>query len=315
MTTDAEQSTTRLLRLVTAHGGAVATVSRRAASLRTLEVGGLALVEPTSSVAGLPGMAGAVLAPWPNRVDGGTWWYAGRKLQLRVTEPELGNAIHGLLTETEFEIGTVGPGFAELRAVIEPQPGYPFLLAVVVRYRLHADGISARVEIRNRSAQRAPVAVGAHPYLRLGDEPPEALLVTIDADRRWPLDARNLPGVPRDVRGTPDDPRAPHPLASSPTHALYQRSAPARGDLVHSLRAADGRSVELHAEATLPWTQWYVAPDLMTDEGPRRALAIEPMSAPPNALRTGLGLCHLEPGETRRWNWRIRLRQPASRTR
>ena len=303
------------LRLVDADDDTVATVSTRAASLRSLEVGGVALIEPTCYAADLPGMSGAVLAPWPNRVEDATWWHEGQRLQLQVNEPDSGSAIHGLLTQTDFEVHEAGTAFVALRTDLDPQPGYPFSLEVTVRYRLGSAGLSAQIEVGNRSQRPAPVAVGVHPYLRLGEVPLGDLHVSIDADRVWPLDARNLPTTWRNVRGTDEDPRLPHRVSAAPEHVLYQRSELNQRDIVHSLSADDGRAVELRADAALLWTQWYVEPALMTDDGPRRALAIEPMSAPPNALRSGADLCHIPPAEHRTWSWSIRLRQPASRAR
>src|SRR5205823_5026812 len=37
---------------------------------------------------------GQVLAPWPNRLDDGSYEFAGTRHQLPLTEPEHGNAIH-----------------------------------------------------------------------------------------------------------------------------------------------------------------------------------------------------------------------------
>jgi aldose 1-epimerase len=301
------------LRITGEDGEATATISTRAASLRTLEVGGLALVEPTSQMTDLSGMAGAVMAPWPNRVEDAAWWYEGQRLQLPANEPELSNAIHGLLTQNDFEVRRRGIDFVQLTTEIDPQPGYPFALEVDVRYRVHRDGLNARIEVTNRSARVAPVAVGVHPYLRLGDVPLDRLHVSIDADRVWQLDQRNLPSTSREVRGTDEDPWEPHLVAAGPEHALYRRSHVVGRALVHALSANDGLAVELWAESRLPWTQLYVAPDLMTDEGPRRAVAIEPMSAPPNALRSGVDLHYLPRDGRRAWRWAIRLRQPESR--
>src|SRR5207244_9609778 len=43
-----------------------------------------------------PAGAGQLLAPWPNRVDGGRYVFGGTEYQLALTEPARGNAIHGL---------------------------------------------------------------------------------------------------------------------------------------------------------------------------------------------------------------------------
>jgi aldose 1-epimerase len=44
----------------------------------------------------------------------------------------------------------------------------------------------------------------------------------------------------------------------------------------------------------------------------RRALAIEPMTCPPNAFRTGDGVIRLEPGESVSLRWGLGHRIPAS---
>ena len=43
-----------------------------------------------------PAGAGQLLAPWPNRVDGGRYEFGGTAYQLDLSEPAHGNAIHGL---------------------------------------------------------------------------------------------------------------------------------------------------------------------------------------------------------------------------
>jgi aldose 1-epimerase len=40
--------------------------------------------------------AGQLLAPWPNRIDGGRYVFDGVEFQLALTEPANANAIHGL---------------------------------------------------------------------------------------------------------------------------------------------------------------------------------------------------------------------------
>jgi aldose 1-epimerase len=304
-----------MIELTERSGRATATVAERAASLRGLVVDGTELVEPTAHREAPPGMSGALLAPWPNRVEDATWRHEGRLLRLPVNEPELGHAIHGLLTETDFAVAETHPDRVVLVAAIAPSPGYPFALAVRVDYALAADGVDSTIELENTGAVAAPVAVGAHPYPRIGGWPADELVVALDADYEWPLDARHLPAGRRGILGTPRDVRRPHAVGAAAQHAVYERGAESGGRLVHTVAAADGRVVEVHACPELRWTQWYVEPALDTSAGPRRAVAIEPMSAPPNALRTGVGLRRLEPGERAEWSWGIRLRQPASRER
>jgi aldose 1-epimerase len=294
------------------HGGEVsAVVSERAAALRALRVGGRDLLEPTVMSDRPPGMAGAILAPWPNRVEGARWTHAGHELQLAVTEPELGHANHGLLLDTDFEALAAEPGSLLLGGQIGAQTGYPFSLEVRVQYRLHRLGIEVVIAVRNDGDATAPVAIGAHPYLRV---PAGEAELQVDADTAHTLDDAFIPRERFPVGGTWWDLRQRRAMEDAPSHATYEHAGPAR-ELVHSLTAPDGSVVEVRADADFRWTQLYVHDALAADDGPRRAVAIEPMTAPPNALRTGIGLRRLEPGESWRVGYGIRVGQPSSRAR
>ena len=49
-----------------------------------------------------PAGAGQLLAPWPNRIDGGHYAFDGADEYLALTEPARGNAIHGLTRWTAW---------------------------------------------------------------------------------------------------------------------------------------------------------------------------------------------------------------------
>lgn len=286
--------------------GVEAVVSSRAAALRLLRVDGIDLVEPTLHEHAPPGMSGAVLAPWPNRVEGATWWQAGREHRLEVTEPEFGHANHGLLATAEFEAVRIDDRTLELRATIADRPGYPFRLDVRTRYRLRRDGVQVRIGVRNRGSHVAPVALGAHPYVRVGDTVATLLRVRIDADTIYRLDGGHIPRGSFAVDGV-DDLRGGRPLPQVPRHATYAQLGRRRG-LRHALTAPDGRTVEVHADAAYRWTQLYVDEAFPGADGVRTAVAVEPMTAPPNALRSGTGLRWLRPGGEWMPGFTIRLR-------
>ena len=67
-------------------------------------------------------------------------------------------------------------------ADVVPAPGYPFELATAVRYQLTADGLLVSHSLTNMGSRPAPVAVGAHPFLRLGSVPTDELTLVINAD-------------------------------------------------------------------------------------------------------------------------------------
>ena len=73
-----------------------ATVTELGAGLRGLRFGDTYLVTSFDADELPPHGAGQLLTPWPNRVDGGRYSFDGEDHQLALSEPALGNAIHGL---------------------------------------------------------------------------------------------------------------------------------------------------------------------------------------------------------------------------
>lgn len=291
-----------LRRRFSADRSVMALVSRRAAALRLLQVDGIDLIEPTTATIDPPGMAGAILAPWPNRVDGASWWLNGHEQRLSATEPGFGHANHGLLVETDFTVREHQQDTVTLGASISMPDGYPFVLDITVAYRLCGDGIATTVTVRNLGETRAPVALGAHPYLRIGDVPTGQLRLHLHADHIWPLNGRHMPVGRRPYAGNIAD----VPISDSPRHATFESSDPGQS-IAHALTAPDGRRVTLTADPAYRFTQLWITDALASDDGPRQAIAIEPMTAPPNALRSGVGLRWVDVDALWTTRWGIRL--------
>ncbi|MCS5720350.1 aldose epimerase [Herbiconiux sp. CPCC 205763] len=306
MIADAVLAGLPLVRLTDGTGRVLAAVSPRAASLRSLTVRGLDIVEPFVTEPDAPGMAGATLVPWPNRVEDAIWWHNGHRHELAMTEPELGHANHGLLAGDDFAVLSRDETSATLGAEIRQPQGYPFDLDVAVGYVVTDSGITVTTSVENRGTEPAPVALGAHPYLRIGSASIDELVVSVQATHAYRLDDRHIPRERFAVAGTPWDLTVPRRIADSPAHATFEQES-AAGVLVHSLHEPNGDRVELWADDDYRFTQLYIARELPSDTGPRLAVAIEPMTAPPNALRTGEGLRWLAPDE--RWctSWGVRL--------
>jgi aldose 1-epimerase len=81
---------------IVAGGGYRATVTELGAGLRELLFRDQPLIAGYGADELPPGAAGQLLAPWPNRIDGGRYLFGGTDFQLALTEPEHSNAIHGL---------------------------------------------------------------------------------------------------------------------------------------------------------------------------------------------------------------------------
>jgi aldose 1-epimerase len=247
-----------------------AVITEVAAAIRHLSVDGVELTASYHDDVPPPFGCGIVLMPWPNRVRDGRWTHDGQTLQLDITEPGLGNALHGLLRNAPYALVERSECSIRLRAQVFPQAGYPFRLDTEVRYTLAPDGLRVTHTVRNVGSACAPVAIGAHPFLAIGDVPADELTLTVLADRHIDVDRQLIPIGVTWVAGTDWDLR-------------------------------DGRSV-----ATLGYVHVFVTREFPTEGGLVTAVAIEPMTAPANAFNSGEGLRWIQPGDCWSASWAIR---------
>ena len=292
------------------NAGARAEIGSLAAVLRSLSVDGIQLTEPVGTDVVAPMGCGMVLAPWPNRVRDGLWQLDGEPQQLDITEPPLHNASHGLLRNTGYRLLAETASSVTLGALIAPQHGWPFQLDTSVRYEVEPDGLTVTHSVVNLGERRAPWAVGAHPYFRVGQVPVEQLVVTLSGEVRLELDDRANPVSEHPVEGV-FDLRVGRPVAGLNLNTGYGQLANRDGRAdVAWLTAPDGRSTTLWADAAFGWVQAYTPASFLRPAapgpGPGLAIALEPMTAPPNALNSGIGLIWLQPGESWSGSWGVR---------
>ena len=131
----------------------------------------------------------------------------------------------------------------------------------------------------------------------------EDLELDVDAAWAYHLDPTEIPRHRFGVAGTPWDLRGGRPVSAVPRHATLEHEPEARRERV--LRGPGGEAIVIWADGAFRWTQLYVVDGFPADDGPRTAVAIEPMTAPPNALRTGTGLRWVEPAEEWVLRWGI----------
>lgn len=296
-------------------GRAEARIASLAGALRSYSVGGTDFVETYPDADLPPSACGILLAPWPNRVAGGKWLLDGRVQQLDITEPSRGNASHGLLRNTGYvradpaDAGSHLPGSSvTLKAEIFPQHGYPFHLVHQVTYSLDDDGgLRVRQGLTNVGGSRAPFALGAHPFLRIGAVPVEDLTLTVSGNTRLTADERLIPSG-REPADGPNDLRAGRRISELELDAAFTGLELEDGEFRHRLEAPDGSRVLLWSGPEFGYVHVFV-----TDKLPGRAcaVALEPMTAPANALNSGEGLRWLEPGTAFAAEWGIRPERPA----
>ncbi|MGY1857488.1 aldose 1-epimerase family protein [Modestobacter sp. SYSU DS0290] len=289
--------------------GVHAVVTEVGGGLRSLRVDGRDLVAGFGPDQLRPVYRGSVLVPWPNRVGDGRYRWQGRDQQLALTEPDRRTALHGLLCWTPWTLVERTPRSVVLAARVWPQPGYPHRLDVQVGYTVEAGGLRWQIDAVNTGAEPAPYGCSVHPYLVAGPGRVDDWTFGLDAERWLAVDDEQLlPIGERPVEGTPFDFRAGRRLGDVQVdHAFTGVRAGVGGTARAELRAADGAGVAVEWDpVALPWVQVHTA-DRPEPELDRAGLAVEPMTCPPDALRTGQDLVTLGPGERHSAWWRIEL--------
>jgi aldose 1-epimerase len=274
--------------------------------LRTYTVDGQDVLDGYALEQICSGGRGQLLAPWPNRVADGRWEHAGRPMQLALTEPEAGNAIHGLVRWANWALEDRAPDRVSLVHRLHPQPGWPASLDLRVEYRLTAGGLVVATEAVNVGPEPCPYGIGAHPYLTLGTPSIDSLLLELPARSRLRADDRGIPEEVLGVAGTRYDFTTARAIGADRLDTGFT-DLRRDGDGLARARIAtpDGsRRSTLWVDAAYTHLMVFTG-DTLAPPARRLGVAIEPMSCPPNALATGEGLVWLAPGEAHRARWGI----------
>lgn len=279
-----------------------ATVVEVGAGLRELWHGEHAVTAAYPADLLTPRCCGCVLVPWPNRIRDGQYSFAGVDYQLPLTEPLLHNASHGLARWARWSAVQRAADRIRLEIDLVPQTGWPFELRCSIEYRVDAErGLIVSATAQNHGEQSAPFGFGAHPYLSIDDVPLAEVELRIPAQSYLTLDDRKLPTGRLPVDGTSYDLRELGPLGQLRLDDCYTDLITSGGTGVAELRAAE-HTTTLWWDPSITALQVYT-PEVLFDA--RTAIAIEPMSCPPNAFNSGDDLVVLAAGEQWAARWGI----------
>ncbi|MEV7969858.1 aldose 1-epimerase family protein [Sphaerisporangium sp. NPDC088356] len=289
------------------HGGDYrAEITRLGAALRVLRHGDRDLVASWPEDGPIPHYSGTLLAPWPNRLAGGRYTFQGERFETPVNEPERGHALHGLVAFADWEVVELltvedDHAFVRLAHTIEPSPGYPFRLALQVRYSLSADGLTTTLTAGNIGDRPAPYGCGPHPWLIADGGAEEGWELELPAERVLRTDEVLLPTTLEPVAGTPFDFRVPRRLGGTVLdEAFTGLAADAEGTAHVRLRGEQGGVRISWEAASMPWAQ------VCTGTGfGHRGIAVEPMTCPADAFNSGTDLVVLDPGGKHEASWTI----------
>ena len=271
--------------------------------LRSYSIGGRELLDGYGADEMSSSGRGQVLIPWPNRLQDGSYEFNGASYQLPLNEPERRNAIHGLVRWSAWSATEREPHRVVMEHILYPQPGYPFFLGISIEYALSNNGLQVRTTATNLGTQSCPYGSGAHPYLTLGTATIDGLILQVPGQTVLRSDERGLPILREAVEGTDYDFRQPKrvgPIKLDNAFTDLERDADGLARV--ELRDSDRDSkISLWVDQAYPYLMLFSGDPLPKLR--RRSLAVEPMTCPPNAFRTGDGLIRLEPGASFTGTW------------
>jgi aldose 1-epimerase len=239
-----------------------------------------------------------LLAPWANRLAGMRYKIGSRSVDLTglgVHTDANGLPIHGLLVgRPGWEVRELRHkrGTASVLATLDvDEPAFPFPHRIEVDARVHEDRLVVDTTVVPTGKRAVPIAFGWHPYLRLPGSARHTWHLRLPRRERLLLDAH---GIPTGERVTETAHVAP--IARRTYDDLYALGA----RRVLGLEAPDGTAVEVRGDAAYPYAQVWVPPG-------KSFAALEPMTAPTDALRRG-AVEMVGPGDSHRARFTILVR-------
>ncbi|MFD1212157.1 aldose 1-epimerase family protein [Arthrobacter sp. GCM10027362] len=293
-------------------GDQLAVLTEVGGALRDYRLGTRPLLDGYGQDEMCTGARGQPLIPWPNRIRGGRYDWEGRSLQLDLSEPEKGGAIHGLTRWANWQALDHAADSISFSYTLHACPGWPWVLDCRLDYRLDEGGLSLRTTAVNRSRTACPYGTGAHPYLSTGAPAIDADLAQVPGATYLPVDDAGIPLGREPVADSRYDLRRLQEFGGRQIDVAYtdlsrDTDGRARVRLVRPDRSA---GVELWVDEGYPFLEIFTGDTLPQQDRRRTGLGVEPMTCAPDAFNSGYGLVRLEPGQTHTASWGINP-QPA----
>jgi aldose 1-epimerase len=272
---------------------------------RTMTVKGTNILGPL----GIPFMG-----PWANRLDEQAFYANGKRYAFDMA---LGNVrgehpIHGFLSAAAWEVvetkADSRSAWVTSRLEFFKHPEwmaqFPFAHRMEMTHRLKDGALEIAIRIENLAVEPMPVAIGFHPYFRVGDAPRDAWTIALGARAEWILAPDKIPtGETRTIEQRFPNPRAAVLRDHDLDHVF--------GDLIRDAAGAAWMSVAgAKQKIDVVFGPNYRAAVVYAPKG-REFICFEPMAGITDALnlaQRGLykDLQHIPPGGT--WEERFWVR-------
>lgn len=122
------------------------------------------------------------MVPWPGRIEGGRFLFAGRQYEAPVNSPE-GHALHGFGASMPWRVESQSGD--RCRLSVEFGEAWGFGGRAVQEIAADDRGVTMRVEVRATRPGAFPAGAGWHPWFRRDVVPGAKARVLVDADHTY----------------------------------------------------------------------------------------------------------------------------------
>ena len=249
--------------------------------------------------------AGSVLAPWPNRIKDGRYSFNDEMFELPINEKSKNNALHGLVAHSDWQIISSSESSITLEHILDMPKIYPGKLKLQIKYEFIDNYLEIKIDALNIGNKKAPYGVSIHTYFVAGQnlknnqlflQLPSSEFMQVDLERLLPLGIEKVDSTEFDFR-----------ILKQISNLFIDHAFKADTDLPPRVRLINESKlgVELEFDESTKWIQVHTA-DRDGKEDARMAIAIEPMSCPPDAFNSALDLITLEPNERHSFSLKIK---------
>ena len=249
--------------------------------------------------------AGSVLAPWPNRIKDGRYSFNDEMFELPINEKSKNNALHGLVAHSDWQPVSSSGSSITLEHILDMPKIYPGKLKLQIKYEFIDNYLEIKIDALNIGNKKAPYGVSIHTYFVAGQnlknnqlflQLPSSEFMQVDLERLLPLGIEKVDSTEFDFR-----------KLKQISNLFIDHAFKADTDLPPRVRLINESKlgVELEFDESTKWIQVHTA-DREAKEDARMAVAIEPMSCPPDAFNSGLDLITLTPNESHSFSLKIK---------
>ena len=249
--------------------------------------------------------AGSVLAPWPNRIKDGRYSFNDEMFELPINEKSKNNALHGLVAHSDWQPVSSSGSSITLEHILDMPKIYPGKLKLQIKYEFIDNYLEIKIDALNIGNKKAPYGVSIHTYFVAGQnlknnqlflQLPSSEFMQVDLERLLPLGIEKVDSTEFDFR-----------KLKQISNLFIDHAFKADTDLPPRVRLINESKlgVELEFDESTKWIQVHTA-DRDGKEDARMAIAIEPMSCPPDAFNSALDLITLEPNERHSFSLKIK---------